>query len=299
MEATTPAARRSAATAAFARLDPPRDARIYQIAFQATLLTLGVIVRDFSLRPEQMLLCFAAGIATQAFWVSHLRLERVGWLSPVITCLGLSLLLRSDSMWVHPAAACIALTAKFTLRIRNKHVFNPANLGVIVALIAFPGAWVSPGQWGNDLAWSLWFVALGGLVAQRARRWDISWAFLAFWLGLVALRVTWLGQPWTILMHQLESGALLLFTFFMISDPMTIPNRRGARFGYAFGVALLAFVWQFVLFKPNALLWALLLCSPAVPLLDWIFPASRAQWTARADPRPQGLSAPRAQQPAA
>jgi hypothetical protein len=27
---------------------------------------------------------------------------------------------------------------------------------------------VSPGQWGNDLAYALWFIALGGLVTQRA-----------------------------------------------------------------------------------------------------------------------------------
>lgn len=256
----------------------PRDARIWQIAFQATLLTMGVVGRDFTLKPEQMLLCFAAGLAAQAFWIERLALRDVGWLSPVITCLGLSLLLRADSMWVHPFAAAIAITAKFTVRIGNKHVFNPANLGVIVALLAFPGAWVSPGQWGNDLAYALWFVALGGLVAQRARRWDISWCFLAAWLGFVGARVLWLGQPATTWWHQFQSGGLLLFTFFMISDPMTIPNRALARVGYAVAVAATAFVWQFVFFKPNALLWALLLCSPLVPLVDRMWPAPKARW---------------------
>jgi Na+-transporting NADH:ubiquinone oxidoreductase subunit NqrB len=256
----------------------PRDARIWQIAFQATLLTMGVVGRDFTLKPEQMLLCFAAGLAAQAFWVERLALRNVGWLSPMITCLGLSLLLRADSMWVHPLAAAIAITAKFTIRIGNKHVFNPANLGVIVALLAFPGAWVSPGQWGNDLAYALWFVALGGLVAQRARRWDISWCFLVAWLGLVGARVLWLGQPPTIWWHQLQSGGLLLFTFFMISDPMTIPNRAVARVGYAVAVAATAFAWQFVFFKPNALLWALFLCSPLVPLVDRLWPAPKARW---------------------
>jgi Na+-transporting NADH:ubiquinone oxidoreductase subunit NqrB len=262
----------------------PRDARIYQIAFQATLLTLGVVARDFSLRPEQMLLCFAAGLATQAFWLSTLRLSGVGWLSPVITCLGLSLLLRADSLWIHPLAATLALSAKFTLRLGGKHLFNPANLGVIFALVALPGAWVSPGQWGNDLAYALWFVALGGLVTQRARRWDVSWAFLAAWLTLVAARVLWLGQPQTIWWHQLQSGALLLFAFFMISDPMTIPNRQCARVLFAIAVAGLAFVWQFVWFKPNALLWALFLCAPLVPLCDRIWPAARATWSATQPP---------------
>jgi Na+-transporting NADH:ubiquinone oxidoreductase subunit NqrB len=265
----------------------PRDARLYQITFQATLLTLGVVARDFSLRPEQMLLCFTAGLATQAFWVDRLRLRNVGWLSPVITCLGLSLLLRADSLWVHPLAAVLAMSAKFTIRLRGKHLFNPANFGVIIALIAFPGAWVSPGQWGNDLAYALWFIALGGLVTQRVRRWDVSWAFLAAWLGLLAARVIWLAQPQAIWWHQLQGGALLLFAFFMISDPMTIPNRQGARILYAIAVAVLAFVWQFVWFKPNALLWSLFLCAPVVPVLDHIWPGAKATWTAT-DPLTDG-----------
>jgi len=270
----------------------PRDARLYQIAFQATLLMLGVVARDFTLRPEQMLLCFAAGLATQAFWVDRLGLRNVGWLSPLITCLGLSLLLRADSFWVHPLAAAIALSAKFTIRIGNKHVFNPANLGVIVALVIFPGAWVSPGQWGSDLAYAVWFVALGALVTQRARRWDISWCFLVAWLALVAGRVLWLGQPATIWWHQLQSGGLLLFTFFMISDPMTIPNRQLARVGYAVVVAGIAFVWQFVLFKPNALLWALFVCSPLVPLCDRWWPAAKATWHSAEPPTRLEVSPP-------
>ena len=45
------------------------------------------------------------------------------------------------------------------------------------------------------------------------------------------------GQSQTIWWHQLQSGALLLFTFFMISDPMTIPNRQCARIVYAIAVA--------------------------------------------------------------
>jgi hypothetical protein len=73
--ARTPRARRHLSSALLGiRARLPRDARLYQITFQATLLTLGVVARDFSLRPEQMLLCFTAGLATHAFWVDRLRL---------------------------------------------------------------------------------------------------------------------------------------------------------------------------------------------------------------------------------
>jgi Na+-translocating ferredoxin:NAD+ oxidoreductase RnfD subunit len=141
---------------------------------------------------------------------------------------------------------------------------------------------VSPGQWGNDVALAGWFVALGGLVTQRARRWDIAWVFLAAWLALVAARVLWLGQPWTIVAHQFANGGLLLFAFFMISDPMTIPNRRVARVGYALLVAALAFSWQFAFFRTNGLLWALFLASPLVPLIDRRWPAEAFSWRASA-----------------
>jgi Na+-transporting NADH:ubiquinone oxidoreductase subunit NqrB len=266
------------------------DARLFQVLFLATLLSIGVLLRDFSLKPEQMALTFCAGIATQLFWVRMLKLERVGVLSALITCFGLSILLRSDSYWVHPLTAMLAISAKFVVRVGDKHVYNPANLGVILATTLLPGAWVSPGQWGNDLAYALWFVALGGLVVQRARRIDISWMFLIAFLALCAARLVWLDVPlargFNLWSHQTQSGALLLFAFFMISDPMTIPNRTSTRLFYAVLVACGAFLWQFYLYRPNGLIWALFLATPIVPLLDRLFPGAKHQWRSP-DGRPQ------------
>ena len=256
-----------------------RDARLFQIAFLATLLTIGVLLRDFALLPAQMALAFAAGLATQALWIGALGIRHRGVLSAVITCFGLSILLRADSLWVHPLAAALAISAKFVIRVRGKHLYNPANLGVILAISLLPGAWISAGQWGQTLALAVWFVVLGGVVVNRAQRADIAWVFLAAYLGLIALRVSALGQPWTIFLHQLSNGGLLLFAFFMISDPMTIPNRRDARVAYAVVVALVAFLWHFALFKPNGLVWALFFCAPLVPVIDYLWPGPRHEWS--------------------
>ena len=256
----------------------PRDARVFQILFLAALLTAGVLVRDFSVQPLQIALTFAAGTATQAFWLDRLGLQQKGFLSAIVTCCGVSLLLRSDALWAHPLIAALAMSSKFVLRTGGKHVYNPANLGVIAAITLLPGTWVSPGQWGSDLALAVWLIALGSIVTGRARRIDISWVFLGAYLGIVALRVLLLGQSWAVWWHQLGSGALLLFAFFMISDPMTIPNRPGARVAYAIVVAMGAAAWQYILFKPNALIWALFLLTPAVPLLDRLFPGERFDW---------------------
>ena len=280
---------RSVITAARAFM--PKDARIFQILFLALLLTTGVLLRDFSLHPLQMALAFAAGLATQSFWLKRLGLEQRGFLSAIVTCCGLSLLLRSDTLWAHPLAAMLAMSSKFVLRIHGKHLYNPANLGVIVAITLIPGTWVSPGQWGNDLALAVWLLMLGTIVTTRARRLDISWVFLGAFLGLVALRIMLLGQSWAIWWHQLGNGALLLFTFFMISDPMTIPNRRGPRITYALIVAAAAIGWQYLLFRPNALIWALFLATPLVPLLDRLFPGEGFSWRG---PQPVGSTPLRA-----
>ncbi len=267
-----------AAGAALGRL----DTRVFQILFLGTLLLFGALLRDFALRWEQVALCFAAGVAAQAFWIKALGLRNVGYLSALVTCLGTSILVRAGSLWVHPLLAAVAMSAKFTIRIRGKHLYNPANLAVILAIAVVPGAWASPGQWGSDVLIGLWFVCLGVTVTTSARRLDIAWAFLGAYTALLAARVLILGQPHAVLIHQLSGGALLLFTFFMISDPMTTPNRRALRLVYAVLVAALAFAWQFLLFKTNGPVWALFLLTPLVPLIDWIWPGKKHVWQARA-----------------
>jgi Na+-translocating ferredoxin:NAD+ oxidoreductase RnfD subunit len=257
----------------------PSDPRLFQISFLGILLAAGAWLRDFAIRPEQSALAFAAAILTQRLGERLHGATRSSLRSAVITALSLSLLLRADNLWAHPIAASVAIGAKFVVRARGKHLFNPGNLGVLFALVALPGAWVSPAQWGDDFVFAAWLVVLGGLVVHRARRADVSLAFLGFHLGAAALRVLWLGQRGAVWVHQLESGALLLFAFFMISDPMTIPNHPRGRIAHAALVAALAYVWQFALYRPNSLLWALFFAALAVPLWDTLWPATKYQWT--------------------
>ena len=160
------ASSRRAALAARASAMIPRDPRILQIAFLGSLLAAGAYFRDFSLRPEQIVLTFIAALSTQRLLDRLTRKPAPSLLSASITALSLTLLLRADSLWALPAAAVFAIASKFALRIRGKHLFNPANFGVGAALLILPGTWISPGQWGNDVALAGWLVVLGATVAQ-------------------------------------------------------------------------------------------------------------------------------------
>ena len=255
------------------------DPRLFQILSLGILLATGAYLRDFTIRPSQVILTFAAGLLTQAACWTLTPSKPRSLRSAIITCLSLSLLLRADNLFAHPLAAAAAISSKPLLRFRGKHLFNPATFGVIVAIVLLPGTWVSPGQWGQDIAIAGWLMMLGMVVTNRARRGDISWTFLAFYLGALALRVEYLGQRWAVWTHQLESGALLLFAFFMISDPMTGPNARRGRIAHAALVAALAYVWQYRLYHTNGLIRALFIAAPFVPLWDAIWPARKFEWT--------------------
>jgi enediyne biosynthesis protein E5 len=256
----------------------PADPRVFQIAILGVLLAAGVWFRDFSLHPAQIALTFAAAIAAQRIAWVFAPPESRSMRSAVITALSLTLLLRADNLIAHPIAAALAIFSKSVFQIRGKHLFNPAAFGIIAALLVMPGTWVSPGQWGQDLALAGWLVVLGTAVTTRARIGDISWAFLGFYLGGAALRVAVLGYQWPVLTHELASGALLLFAFFMISDPRTAPDSARGRVAHAALVAAVALGWQFGLYANNGLIWALVLCAPAIPLWDARFPAPRFQW---------------------
>ena len=256
-----------------------RDPRLFQIFALGILLSAGAYFRDFSIRPAQVLLTFAAGLLMQrGCWRLNPSKPR-SYRSAIITCLSLTLLLRADNLLAHPIAASFAICSKSIFQFRGKHLFNPATFGVIFAIVCLPGTWVSPGQWGQDFAIAGWVAMLGILVTQRARRADISWTFLGFYLGALAIRIAYLGQRWAVWTHQLESGALLLFAFFMISDPMTGPNSRRGRVAHAALVAAIAYGWQFELYRTNGLIWALFVAAPAVALWDALWPAQKFEWS--------------------
>jgi Na+-transporting NADH:ubiquinone oxidoreductase subunit NqrB len=255
------------------------DPRLWQLLVMASLLGLGVWLRDFSLKPAQIVFTFSVGLATQAIFLRTLNLQKHGFLSAAITCFGLCLLLRSSTLWVHPVVAALAISSKFLLRIDKQHVFNPANLGVILGLTLFPQTWVTSGQWGADLTTALWMIAAGFFVARNAQRLDISFYFLLCYASLlVAIRVFWYGYSWAVFLHQFENGALLLFAFFMISDPMTIPRHSVARLLHAVIVAVLAYIWQYVLYKNQGIIWGLFFATLLVPLWNRLFFAPRYQW---------------------
>ncbi|NET30524.1 MAG: hypothetical protein F6K19_00730 [Cyanothece sp. SIO1E1] len=130
------------------------DARDAQILFLSLFLALGIGTRDWSLRPEMLLLAIATCLLTQ-WGLSILRQKATGqsqatdgasmqlnWRSPLITALSLSLLLRVEHYPTMVLAGVLAIASKFWLQVGGKHCFNPANFAIIAVLLLTHDAWV-------------------------------------------------------------------------------------------------------------------------------------------------------------
>jgi enediyne biosynthesis protein E5 len=252
------------------------DPRHLQVLSLGILLGLGLAVLGFDQTPAAVALIMATALATQWAFTRLYRLPAFDQLSPFITSLSLSILLRAAGPQWLILAAFVAIASKFVIRVDGAHVFNPANLGICTLILLGEG-WISPAQWGSRAYFVFLAACLGSLVLTRAKRADISLAFLASYAAILFGRALYLGDPWAIPMKQLQSGALLLFAFFMITDPKTTPKQRTARIAYAVLVAALAGWLQFAHWRPDCLMIALVVTSPLVPLINRLGTATRAK----------------------
>jgi Na+-transporting NADH:ubiquinone oxidoreductase subunit NqrB len=283
-----------------------QDPRNYQILFLLLFLVLGIGTRDWTLRPDLILVVMVTCLLTQWIAVSifpnpKAKLfnlltknqncskendsSRDGFSklsslkSALITALGLTLLLRADRYSTMVLAGSLAILSKFLFRVDCKHFFNPANFGIIAALVLTPDAWVSPGQWGDDGWYALLFAGTGGIVLKRVGRWDTTVAFLGAYAFLEAIRNLWLGWTWDVYCHRLMSGSLLLFALFMITDPRSIPDARISRLLWAGCIAVVTFILRNQFFISTAVFWALFALAPLSILLDYIWLAPRFSWS--------------------
>lgn len=256
----------------------PRDPRLYQIAVLGMLVSYGVVVLDFGIHWYNAIAILLTAMTVQFIGTKLAGLASFDPRSPLITALSLTLLLRTDFILLAMLAAAIAISSKFLIRVKDKHVFNPANVALVALMLLSDRVWVSSGQWGSTAIVAFALACLGLIVLTHAKRAESTIGFLAIYAALVFGRALWLEDPLTIPLHQIQNGALLLFAFFMISDPKTTPNTAIGRYAFAGIVAMIAIVIQFIFYEPNGPILALVISAPLVPVIDALSRGSQYQW---------------------
>ncbi len=188
---------------------------------------------------ERTLLAIATAMAAE------LILGRVflgKWLnlsSAYITGISVGILVRSPAFWPYAVGAALAITSKYVLRFKGRHLFNPSNFGISVILFLLPTtvAMLSI-QWGNNM-WSMIVIwVLGSLIIWRHRRFHICVTYAVSFLVLAVIRSMIIHQPWLSEVAPITGPEYQLFIFFMITDPKTTVRSKKGQAIVAFLVAL-------------------------------------------------------------
>src|SRR5918992_1365033 len=245
-----------------------RDPRLHLAAVIVSLQVLGQVAFDFRLSIAQILV--ALGTSALLDMGFELRRRRViMWpASALLTGNGIAFILRVPGTehgdwwrmrgwWIFAAASAVGLLSKYVVTFRGRHVFNPSNFGLVPVFLLLGPEQADPLEfwWGPlspALVVALVLIVAGGLaILGRLHLTEVAIGFwLAFAAGLGVLAVS--GHAMTAAWHVgpiegfdfwwtlVSSPEILVFLFFMITDPRTIPETRAGRRAYAVGVGLLA-----------------------------------------------------------
>src|SRR5207344_551755 len=105
-------------------------------------------------------------------------------LSGLITSMGTTLTLDSPLVWPYAFVGVVAMLSKHFLRVRGRHIFNPNNAGLVLAVLYFSGvATASGGGWGGYAPLAVLMFVLGASVAFRAGRLVLA---LTYWTTFAA-----------------------------------------------------------------------------------------------------------------
>lgn len=255
------------------------DGRHFQIVSQVLFLTYGIGVLGWDADGWKFLAAMVGSVGMQLLAISYSGAPTSSIKSAMITTLGLSLLLKAGSPWLFLFAGILAISQKFLIKVNGKHLWNPANFGIVVIILLTGEAWVSPGQWGSS-ATLVFIIGTAGLgVLSKVRRLDIGFIFVLTYAALEYVRtILYLGWSHDVWMHKLSSGSFWLFALFMITDPMTTPDHKKARIAWVIIVAAISFYLANFMFINAAPMWVLFFSTPFVPLIDKFFKSSRFQW---------------------
>lgn len=255
------------------------EARHFQILYLGSFLLLGLLLLNWSENLFKFGLIITTALIVQFIGTLIVNGKKDSWKSALITALGLCLLCKTNNYETAVIASIIAIGSKFLIRYNNKHVFNPVNIGIILSILLTNDAWISPGQWGSHFIILFVLGILGFLVLKKVDRLDASITFLIVFGGLQFIRsVIYLGWSPDVFLHQITSGTLVLFTFFMITDPMTTPNHRGARITWVTLISIVTFLLSNYMYVYAAPIWVLFFAAPLTPILDKLFTAQKFEW---------------------
>jgi hypothetical protein len=245
-------------------LPSTRDPRLHAAAVVLTIHVLGQVAFDFAVSVPQIVAAIL-GAALVEVVIGISRNGVIAWpASAMLTGSGVALVLRVEGTipgehwsfhrwWWFALIAIGSLLTKYVIRWRGQHLFNPSNIGLVVAFLVLGSGRVEPLplHWEGSRAALLvaYAVIIGGgaLITRRLGLLFMAvgcWLALGAGLGVLAASGHCIDAPWTprpvcggtFWWAVMASPEVCLFLFFMLTDPRTVPPTPRGR--VTFGVAV-------------------------------------------------------------
>jgi Na+-translocating ferredoxin:NAD+ oxidoreductase RnfD subunit len=242
-----------------------RDPRLHVAAVVLTVHALGQVGLHFWVSVPQILAaigtCFILEVA-----ITFRQTRSFVWpASAMLTGSAVALIMRvvgtaPDDPWsthgvgLFAAVAGLSLLSKYVIKYRGSHVFNPANIGLVLAFVILGSTRVEPLDfWWAPLnlpmiaAYAV--IIVGGLLITRRLHLLLLaatfWVALSVGIGILAASSHCIVARWSFApvcgfdfwRAIVTSPEVLIFLFFMITDPKTVPAGRVGRLVFGFLVA--------------------------------------------------------------
>ena len=291
-----------------------RDPRLHVAAVIISVHVLGQVGLHFRVSVPQILAAILTCAVLEVALTFRQSRSFVWPASAMLTGSGVALILRAvgtraddpwsfDAWYLFAAIAGLSLLTKYVIKYGGTHVFNPSNIGLVVAFVLLGPSRIEPLDfWWAPLnppmlaAYAVIIVG-GVLITRRLRLLALAatfWGVFAVATAVLAasghcIVANWAFAPvcgvdyWRVVVASPE---VLIFLFFMITDPRTIPASGAARIVFGVLVAIVSTL----LMAPQTdefgakvgLLAGLVVVCAARPLLDRWLP--KADATGRFDP---------------
>ncbi|MEK6611659.1 MAG: hypothetical protein AABZ29_02600 [Gemmatimonadota bacterium] len=212
----------------------------------AGLITLVLVLGQwrFAILGDYARLATALGVCvlTELVFSWFVRGRIANLQSAYVSGISLSLLTKPQAalLWPFALGAFLAISSKYVLTYRNRHLWNPSNFAICLLLLIAPDSVaVLSHQWGNDVATNavIWFFGL--IIAYRSGVLHVTLTYVMSFLVLAVARWAIVGGPLGAEIAPLTGPMYQLFVFFMVTDPRTIVRSRR---GQMFVVAMVAMV---------------------------------------------------------
>lgn len=218
-----------------------------QLVLTLLLVLLSLIIFNNSLEPLYLLFfCILSTVGSDFIYAKIRKINFVFPTAAVVSALIITLLVNPNLYWYQiMVIGLIAMFFKNFVRVSNRHIFNPAGIGLIIASLVFN---TNVSWWGvsfqqlSTFSFQLlipFFILLSPAFVSliKLKRYRITFSFL---ITYVVINKFFNFQLSTF--SLIFDPTVLFFSTVMLPEPMTSPNNHKRQIIFGSLVALLCFL---------------------------------------------------------